>query len=53
MRCPGLIETNKEFLAVTRETINLTAIQSSLLDVKKLPNDELAVKEHIKGVVHQ
>jgi threonine synthase len=30
-----------------------TAIQSSLIDVKKLPNDEQAVKQHIKGVVHQ
>jgi threonine synthase len=30
-----------------------TAIQSSLVDVKQLPNDEDAVKQHIKGVVNQ
>ncbi|TDL74047.1 threonine synthase [Rhodococcus qingshengii] len=30
-----------------------TAIQSSLVDVKKLPNDEKAVTEHIRGVVHR
>lgn len=30
-----------------------TAIQSSFVDVKKLPNDEKAVTEHIRGVVHQ
>ncbi|MEH7009431.1 threonine synthase [Neobacillus niacini] len=30
-----------------------TAIQSSLVDVMKLPNDEKAVTEHIRGVVHQ
>jgi hypothetical protein len=43
MRLPGLIEAYKEFLPVS--------IQSSLVDVKKLPNDELAVTQHIKGVV--
>jgi hypothetical protein len=43
MRWPGLIEAYKEFLPVS--------IQSSLVDVKKLPNDELAVTQHIKGVV--
>lgn len=30
-----------------------TAIQSSLVDVKKLPNDEQAVTQHIKGVVNR
>lgn len=30
-----------------------TAIQSSLVDVKKLPNDERAVTHHIKGVVNR
>jgi threonine synthase len=30
-----------------------TAIQSSFVDVKKLPNDEKAVTEHIRGVVHR
>jgi threonine synthase len=30
-----------------------TAIQTSFVDVKKLPNDEKAVTEHIRGVVHQ
>jgi hypothetical protein len=43
MRWPGLIEAYKEFLPVS--------IQSSLVDVKKLPNDEFAVTQHIKGVV--
>ncbi|MFB3170704.1 hypothetical protein P5G62_026675 [Neobacillus sp. 179-C4.2 HS] len=43
MRWPGLIEAYKEFLPVS--------IQSSLVYVKKLPNDELAVTQHIKGVV--
>ena len=46
MRWRGLIEAyNDEFLPVS--------IQSSLVDVKKLPNDELAVTQHIKGVVNQ
>jgi threonine synthase len=30
-----------------------TAIQSSFVDVKKLPNDEQAVTQHIKGVVNR
>ena len=30
-----------------------TAIQSSQVNIKKLPNDEQAVTEHIRGVVHQ
>ncbi|WHX99726.1 threonine synthase [Neobacillus sp. DY30] len=30
-----------------------TAIHSSLVDVKKLPNDEQAVTQHIKGVVNR
>ncbi|WP_045519202.1 threonine synthase [Neobacillus niacini] len=30
-----------------------TAIQSSLVDVMQLPNDEKAVTEHIRGVVHR
>lgn len=30
-----------------------TAIQSSFVDVKKLPNDEKAVTQHIRGVVHR
>ncbi len=30
-----------------------TAIQSSLVDVKKLPNEEQAVTQHIKGVVNR
>lgn len=30
-----------------------TAIQSSLVDVIQLPNDEKAVTEHIRGVVHR
>jgi threonine synthase len=30
-----------------------TAIQSSLVDVKKLPNNEQAVTQHIKGVVNR
>jgi hypothetical protein len=42
MRWPGLIEAYSEFLP---------SIQSNFVDVKKLPNDELAVTQHIKGVV--
>ncbi|SDM78963.1 threonine synthase [Bacillus sp. OK048] len=30
-----------------------TAIQSSQVNIKQLPNDEQAVTEHIRGVVHQ
>lgn len=43
MRLQGLIEAYKEFLPVS--------IQSSLVDVKELPNNELGVMQHIKGVV--
>ncbi|MDF2788743.1 MAG: hypothetical protein K0S80_1841 [Neobacillus sp.] len=43
MRWQGLIEAYKEFLPVS--------IQSSLVDVKELPNEELAVMQHFKGVV--
>lgn len=45
MRWPGLIEAHNEFLPVS--------IQSSLIDGKKLLNDELAVTQHIKGVVNR
>jgi hypothetical protein len=45
MRWPGLIEAYNEFLSVS--------IQSSLVDVKKLPNDKQAVTQHIKGVVYR
>jgi hypothetical protein len=40
MRWPGLIEEYNEFLRVS--------IQSSLVDVKKLPNDELAVTQQLR-----
>jgi hypothetical protein len=45
MRWPGLIEAYDEF--------SPASIQSSLVNVKELPNDGLAVMKHIKGVVNR
>lgn len=45
MRLPRVIDSHNKFLPVS--------IQSSLIDVKKLLNDELAVAQHIKGVVNR